>query len=412
MMLWGLLNRLIRVGTLTVIDADGKARVFSGDEGPEVTVRFVDRSLPLLLALNPSLHTGEAYMNGALTVENGSVYDLLDLICRNAEIIGWPLHSRAAGLVNRAIRYLRQFNPPKRAHRNAAHHYDATEGLYDLFLDGDRQYSCAYFAREDDDLETAQENKKRLIAAKLLIEPGNKVLDIGSGWGGLALYLAGKHGARVTGLTLSAEQLDASRKSAREAGLSDRVRFHLRDYREQTGLFDRIVSVGMFEHVGIGHHKTFFAKVRDLLCPDGVALIHTIGRAEAPGETDPWIRKYIFPGGYIPALSEVAASVEKAGLWTTDVEVLRLHYAETIRHWRRRFQANRDKAAALQDERFCRMWEYYLASAEVGFRYLRNTVFQIQLSKRQDAVPLTRDYLAQLSLDDRKGAGRESRHAA
>jgi cyclopropane-fatty-acyl-phospholipid synthase len=280
-----------------------------------------------------------------------------------------------------------------RAQANAAHHYDLSDTLYDLFLDADRQYSCAYFTHPHDDLEHAQQDKKRHLAAKLLLEPGVRVLDIGSGWGGLGLYLAEAGAAQVVGITLSKEQLKVSRDRARRAGLDDRVRFELCDYRAVRGTFDRIVSVGMFEHVGVRHFSEFFAAVRDRLTDDGVAVLHSIGRADGPGVTNPWIRKYIFPGGYAPALSEVLPSVERLGLWVTDIEILRLHYAETLRLWRRRFQAKRARIAKLYDERFCRMWEWYLIASELAFRRMGHMVFQLQLAKRQDAVPLTRDYV-------------------
>jgi cyclopropane-fatty-acyl-phospholipid synthase len=262
-----------------------------------------------------------------------------------------------------------------------------------LFLDRDRQYSCAFFRDGSEDLDTAQLYKKQHIAAKLLIRPGQRVLDIGSGWGGLALYLATECGADVTGLTLSLEQHKAATRRAAAAGLSDRVRFHLRDYRDETGQYDRIVSVGMFEHVGVNHYAAFFAKLKSLLMPDGVVLLHSIGRKDGPGSTNPWIRKYIFPGGYVPALSEVLPVVERLRLWVTDIEVLRLHYAETLRAWRQRFERNRDRVLALYDERFCRMWEMYLVASEIAFRRQDFMVFQMQLAKAAGAVPLTRDYM-------------------
>ena len=392
-----LLNRLITVGSLRLMDADGKVHRFQGANGPGVFLRLNDRALHHKLFFNTSLAFGEAYVDGRLTVENGDIYAALELFGRNLEAMGQSGINGWMGGVYRLLRWIRQFNPVPRARKNAAHHYNLTETFYDLFLDSDKQYSCAYFERPKIGLDEAQRAKRRLIAAKLLLAPGMKVLDIGCGWGGLALYLAREADVEVTGLTLSEEQLKAARRRAREQGLADRVQFHLRDYREETGRYDRVVSVGMFEHVGIAHYRRYFAQVRDLLTADGVALIHTIGRADGPGFTDPWIDKYIFPGGYIPALSEIAPAIEKAGLWTTDLEVLRLHYAETIRHWRGRFARNRDKARALYDERFCRLWEYYLAVSEVSFRYLATTVFQIQLAKRQDAVPLTRDYLGNKS---------------
>ena len=406
------LDNIIRVGTLTVIDAHGKAHRFEGAEGPAVTVRLHDRSLHWKLFFDPRLFAGEAFTDGGLTVENGSVYDFLDLVGMNMASVETPLAQRIALWGYRMARRLHQHNPARRARQNVAHHYDLSGQLYDLFLDADKQYSCAYFTGDNDSLDTAQADKKRHIAAKLLLEPGHKVLDIGSGWGGLAIYLARETGVDVTGLTLSQEQLKVAEARAREAGLEDRVRFKLRDYREETGSYDRIVSVGMFEHVGVNHFGDYFAKVRELLTDDGVMLLHTIGRADGPGATDPWIRKYIFPGGYIPALSELAAAIEKSALWATDIEVLRLHYADTLRHWRRRFLARRAEAEALYDERFCRMWEYYLACSEMSFRHLQNVVFQIQLAKRQEAVPLTRDYIDRAWERAAKGGRPGDRRAA
>jgi cyclopropane-fatty-acyl-phospholipid synthase len=301
--------------------------------------------------------------------------------------------TRILSTLDRLLRRLHQYNPAHRARANVAHHYDLSDTLYGLFLDADRQYSCAYFTHEHDDLDQAQRDKKRHLAAKLLLEPGVRVLDIGSGWGGLGMYLAEAGAAEVVGITLSEEQLKVSRERAARAGLDDRVRFELCDYRALDGKFDRIVSVGMFEHVGLRHYPEFFAAVRDLLCEDGVAVLHSIGRADGPGATNPWLRKYIFPGGYSPALSEVLPVVERLGLWVTDIEILRLHYAETLRLWRRRFLANRARIAELYDERFCRMWEFYLVGSELAFRRMGHMVFQLQLAKRQDAVPLTRDYI-------------------
>ena len=392
-LLESLLERIVRIGTLTVTDAGGRTHTFAGEEGPHVRVRLHDRVLPWRLFFKFELATGEAFTDGSLTVEEGDIYDLMDLMGTNLAISGPPPSTWLMRRMEWALRLPHQFNPVSRARRNVQHHYDLSDDLYGLFLDSDRQYSCAYFRHGDEDLETAQEAKKRHIARKLLLAPGHKVLDIGSGWGGLALHLATQHGADVTGMTLSNEQFKVSESRARGAGLEESVRFFLRDYREQEGSFDRIVSVGMFEHVGIGHFRTFFDKMRALLNDDGVALLHTIGRSDPPGITDPWIRRYIFPGGYIPALSEILPAIERAGLCVTDIEVLRLHYAETLRHWRHRFLANRDRAKALYDERFCRMWEYYLATSEMAFRHLHTVVFQIQITKRQDAVPLTRDYM-------------------
>ncbi len=393
MLLARFLTRLIRSGRLTVIDANGRTYIFGPEDGqPAATMRVHDRSLHTKLALNPRLYLGEAYMDGTLTIEEGSLRDYLEIVVMNMAKLELNRFERMARRFERLL-MLAQHNPIRRARRQVAHHYDLSDTLYDLFLDNDRQYSCAYFESPNNTLEQAQEAKKRHLAAKLLLEPGCKVLDIGSGWGGLGLYLAQVGGADVTGVTLSEEQHKVSQARAREAGLDGRVRFHLRDYREQDGRFDRIVSVGMFEHIGVKQFGEFFTKLRDLLTEDGVALLHTIGRSDEPGLTSPWIRKYIFPGGYVPALSEVMPAIERAGLIVTDIEILRLHYAETLKVWHRRFSENRDKIAALYDERFCRMWEFYLLSSEMVFRYWDQHVFQIQLAKRIDAVPLTRDYI-------------------
>jgi len=393
MLLAHLLGHLITIGTLRVIDTDGRTHVFSGAPGPDVTIRLHDSALSRKLFFNPRLYAGEAYMDGTLTVEGGTIYDFLDLVSWNMERAPrHPLRPFYAGF-GKFLRGLQQYNPIHRSRANVAHHYDLSERLYELFLDKDQQYSCAYFADPSDDLETAQLNKKRHLAAKLLLEPGQRVLDIGSGWGGLALYLARECGVEVTGLTLSTEQHKVATQRAAAAGLGDRVRFHLKDYREESGIYDRIVSVGMFEHVGIVQFQTFFDKVKGLLAEDGIAMLHAIGRGDGPGVTNPWIRKYIFPGGYSPALSEVLPAVEKSGLWVTDIEILRLHYAETLRAWQQRFQANREEIRKLYDERFCRMWEFYLAGAEVTFRRHEYMVWQMQLSRTIDTVPLTRDYV-------------------
>jgi cyclopropane-fatty-acyl-phospholipid synthase len=387
-----LLDHLITVGTLRV-HVPGQSFVFTGEAGPSATMRLHDHSVGRKLFINPRLYLGEAYMNGTLTVEDGTLYELLDLLALNVQRAPLhPLRPFYAGFGN-FLRGLQQYNPMPRARANVAHHYDLSDRLYELFLDEDRQYSCAYFADPSDDLETAQRNKKRHLASKLLLAPGQRVLDIGSGWGGLALYLARECDVEVTGLTLSQEQLKVANQRAAAVGLADRVRFHLRDYREETGTYDRVVSVGMFEHVGIVHYGAFFSQLKQLLADDGVALVHAIGRADGPGTTNPWIRKYIFPGGYSPALSEVLPTVEKSGFWATDVEILRLHYAETLRAWRRRFQANREEVRKLYDERFCRMWEFYLAGSEIAFRRQGHMVWQLQLAKQLEAVPLTRDYM-------------------
>ncbi|MBO6946731.1 MAG: class I SAM-dependent methyltransferase [Rhodospirillales bacterium] len=404
-----LLKHIVNAGRLTVIDAGGIEHTFSGTTGPSITIRLHDKALHWKLFINPELYLGEAYMDGTLTVEDDDIYDFLQFATSNMERV--PTHPVMdwVGRLDSIFRRIQQYNPVSRARKNVAHHYDLSGELYDLFLDRDRQYSCAYFTDPSVDLDTAQLDKKRHIAAKLMLEPDMEVLDIGCGWGGLALYLAEAAGVKVTGLTLSQEQLSVARERARRRGLEDRVSFHLRDYREQTGTFDRIVSVGMFEHVGVTHYQAYFSAVQRLLNDKGVALIHTIGRSDVPRATNRWIRKYIFPGGYIPALSEMMTNIEGTGLVTCDVEVLRLHYAETLKHWRGRFAANRDKAKEIYDERFCRMWEFYLAASEVSFRHMDNVVFQVQLARKRDTLPLTRDYITEweerLRHDDKSATG-------
>ena len=333
-------------------------------------------------------------MDGDLEPVGCSIYELLDVLVLNLSRGGHHPALRLRARARYLLRSLRQFNPARRAIRNVAHHYDLDADLYKLILDADQQYSCAYFETGEETLEAAQAAKKRHIAAKLLLDrPDLEVLDIGCGWGGLAITLAQEHGARVTGITLSREQLLIARERAAAAGLSDRVRFELRDYRSLTTRYDRVVSVGMFEHVGINHYGTFFRTVARCLKNDGVALLHTIGQSGPPSETNPWLAKYIFPGGYSPSLSEMMPAIERSGLIATDVEVLRLHYAFTIAHWRQRFAANRDLIRARYDERFCRMFEFYLAGCELAFRRENELNFQIQLCRTHSAVPVTRDYL-------------------
>ncbi len=389
------LSRLIRIGTLHVIDAAGKKHSFVGTATPEVTIRFHRRLLPLKLFLKPDLITGEAYMDGSLTVEDGKeIYDFLYIITKNLE---WgPDHSmlmNGGDPYNRFKSWISQINPVGRSQKNVAHHYDLSGELYDLFLDPDRQYSCGYYTSADDTLEQAQENKRNIIAAKLLLKQNHRILDIGCGWGGLALHLNKYAGAAVTGVTLSKEQYDIACHRARDAGVADRVKFEFQDYRNVVGKFDRIVSVGMFEHVGRHQYQTYFDKIYNSLTDDGVALIHTIGRADGPGATDEWTTKYIFPGGYVPALSEVAPVIEKAGLYLTDLEVWRLHYAKTLKEWRKRATKNKAAIVKLYDERFFRMWDFYLASAECAFLNMGHVVFQFQLAKKRDAVPISREYL-------------------
>ena len=388
-----MLKKFIRKGTLRIHDADGKLYSFGDETEPVVTLRFHDKSLAFKIFKNPELHTGEAYMDGTLTFEDSGVYDLLTLFGMNRHSLGsYPLQN-VLRKVWKAFRTLQQHNPAKKSQQDVAHHYDLSRRLYELFLDEDLQYSCAYFLSPQDSLEEAQANKKRHIAAKLRLQDGQKILDIGCGWGGMALYLASLAEVEVTGVTLSKEQLEVARARAKELGLDHRVKFELQDYRHLEGPFDRIVSVGMFEHVGVGHYDEFFTKVKSLLSDDGLALIHSIGHMSPPGTTGPWIRKYIFPGGYSPSLSEVCAATERAYLWVTDVEVLRMHYADTLKAWRDRFEANRAEIEEIYDARFCRMWEFYLISAEMAFRRGSSMVLQIQLSKECLATPITRDYM-------------------
>ena len=394
-----LLTRVVEQGTLTVIDAGGQSHVYGNGETPAVTVELKDPSLHYKLFTNPELHAGEAYMNGEMNVVQGNIRDFLTIFALNSgSLRSYPLQKLVRGTAKK-LKRLNQRNVLKSAIANVRHHYDLSNEFYRLWLDKDMHYSCAYFSSADDSLEVAQQNKLRHIAAKLNLKPGQKVLDIGCGWGGMAMYLAEEAGVEVTGITLSAEQHGLAVKRASDRGLSDRVRFELKDYREMTGRFDRIVSVGMFEHVGLGNYDAFFAKVSSLLTDDGVALLHAIGRKGGPGSTGPWMRKYIFPGGYSPALSETLGAIERSGLWVTDIEILRLHYAKTLVEWERRFQSNRAQIAAIHDERFCRMWEFYLIISEFSFRYGKHMVFQIQLAKTVAALPLDRRYLAAAEAD-------------
>lgn len=392
-----MLGRIVKSGRLTVIDYDGAAVDLGDLSASPLIMRLHDRRIAWDIVRDPLLHFGEAYVDGRLTVENGGIADVLELLARNMGVGFGGGHVDWIARLRTMIRRWQQRNSLIRARRNVAHHYDLSGRLYDLFLDADKQYSCAFFETPSDSLEAAQLNKKRRIAAKLALKPGQKVLDVGSGWGGLGVFLATTESVDVTGVTLSTEQLNISNARVSSIGLDDRVRFRLEDYRHTAGKFDRVVSIGMFEHVGVAHYDAYFKRVAELLEDDGVALIHSIGRADGPGTTNPWVNKYIFPGAYAPALSEVLPSVERAGLIATDVEVWRMHYAYTLAEWRQRFIANWDRAKAIYDERFCRMWEFYLAGVEMGFRYQGTIVFQIQLAKRIDALPIVRDYMTPIS---------------
>jgi cyclopropane-fatty-acyl-phospholipid synthase len=407
MLLAKVLARVLGEGHLTIIDAAGRSHFLQGTKpGPAVTMRIHTWWTGMRLLLRPRMAVGEAYVDGTLTIEGSSIYDLLDLLGRNMAACERLPHVRLSYAWQCLVRKIEQYNPVGRARRNVAHHYDLKDQLYDFFLDPDRQYSCAYFKTGTETLEQAQLAKKRHIAAKLLLDRGQTVLDIGSGWGGMAMFLSREFGVDVTGVTLSKKQHAVSSRRALEAGIADKVRFKLLDYRQEPGRYDRIVSVGMFEHVGVAHYSEFFAKAAALLADDGVMLLHAIGRMHPPGATNAWLQKYIFPGGYTPALSEVLAAIEKSGLKVTDIEILRLHYAETLRHWRERFLANRERIKELAgyDDRFCRMWEFYLAGCEIAFRYMGQMVFQIQIARRQDAMPLTRDYMREREEHAQDGA--------
>lgn len=387
-----LLKTFVRRGTFRLTTSRGTTFTFGDGTGKPVSVRFTTRAAEWGILLDPELRLGESYMNGTFVVEQGSIADVLAIaLGQNSELPHW---ARPQYLIRYLARRLAQFNPRKRARRNVAHHYDLDGRLYSLFLDADRQYSCGYFENPEQSLDDAQLAKKRHLAAKLIPEKDQRVLDIGCGWGGLGLYLAEITGADVTGVTLSQEQHAIANERAAEKGLAEHTRFLLQDYRDVPGPFDRIVSVGMFEHVGVGHYDTFFKTSAQLLADDGVMVLHSIGRSGGPAATNPWIAKYIFPGGYIPSLSEVLPKIEHAGLLVTDIEILRLHYAETLRHWRERFLAHRKEVESIYDERFERMWEFYLAASEMSFREQNMMVFQIQLAKRQGVVPMTRDYIA------------------
>ncbi len=387
------LKFVVRTGNLHVTDPGGTIHVYGDGTGVPAGFAVKTAAVARRIAIDADLHIGDCYMDGSFQITRGTLSEVLALLMANADAYSLPRVARGIYKVRKMIKRIDQYNPEGKAKTNVAHHYDLSGQLYDLFLDRDRQYSCAYFETDDGSLEEAQLAKKRHIAAKLNVKPGMKVLDIGSGWGGLGLYLAEVCGAEVTGVTLSEEQHKLSNERACQRGIDGRAQFKLMDYRHLDEKFDRIVSVGMFEHVGIGHYREFFTKVRSLLADDGVAVLHSINRSDGPGATSAWVKKYIFPGGYIPALSEVLPHIERVKLYVTDIEILRLHYAKTIHEWGLRFAANRERAKELYDERFCRMWEFYLASSEMAFRHAGMNNFQIQFAKNQHALPLTRNYM-------------------
>jgi cyclopropane-fatty-acyl-phospholipid synthase len=392
--LQSLLNQCLQRGSLTLELPGGECLSAGDGSGLPIKVSLADKRAGRELFFHPQMALGELFTDGRLIVSGGTIYDLFELLGRNLHCLTPPQFGHLRQVVRNTFDRWTRRNSERLARDNVHHHYDIDDRIYELFLDSDRQYSCGYFEAPGQDLEAAQLAKKRHIVAKLIVERGAKVLDIGSGWGGMALYIAEMCGADVTGLTLSPEQLKVSQRRAGEKGLSSRVRFRLEDYRTFGDAFDRIVSVGMFEHVGLKDYDTYFDVVRRNLKDDGIALLHSIGRMDGRSAMNPWFAKYIFPGSYVPSLAEVLPSIEKAGLIVTDVEILRLHYADTLAAWRSRFLSRRAEAAAVLDERFCRMWEFYLAAGEAGFRYGGLMVFQIQLAKVVGAVPRTRDYIS------------------
>lgn len=388
-MIEALLSKMIKTGDLTAHLPGGRIVKAGDGSGPPVVIKINSRGLRRLA--NPSLGLGEGYMEEDIVFEQGTIDQLLTIVGESGG--RKPKRGSALTRFRKALkRRIQQVNDRVASRRNVAHHYDVSNELYRRFLDEDMQYSCAYFERPDMTLEEAQAAKKALIGRKLLLQPGMKTLDIGSGWGGLSMTLAKDFGAQMTGVTLSTEQLALAKERAAKAGLADKTDFRLTDYRDLDEKFDRIVSVGMLEHVGAPNFRTYFETINRLLTDDGVAMVHAIGKMHGPGATNAFTQKYIFPGGYIPGLSEIVAAIEQADLWITDIEILRLHYAETCRIWRERFMADPD-IPTMFDGRFRRMWEFYLAGAELGFRHGGHMVFQIQLAKKRDGTPLTRDYL-------------------
>ena len=388
------LNNLFKYDGFVLIDSSSKKYVIGKPikENP-IIVKLLDKNLNYKLLWNPDLYFGEAYMNGSLKIENGTLSEFLEIALRNIGRGDINIYGKILNTIKGTFRYLTKFNKGLVSKNNVSHHYDISESLYDLFLDANRQYSCAYFKNENDTLEQAQENKMNHITKKLNIQANQKVLDIGSGWGTLAIYIAQKTNASVTGITLSENQLEYSKKKAKELNLGNQVQFKLADYRELNEKFDRIVSVGMFEHVGRKFYGKYFNTVSKLLNDQGIALIHTIGSSNPPRNPQPWITKYIFPGGYTPSLSQIARPIEDSGLIISDMEVLRMHYAHTLRNWKERFLSKKTTVLEMFDEKFFRMWEFYLASCEMAFKWGDQVVFQLQLTKDNISAPTTRDYI-------------------
>ena len=388
------LTKLFKEGGLVLIDANSKKYVIGNPkkENP-LTLKLLDKSLHYKLLFYPDLYFGEAYSNGSLTIENGTLTEFLNMALQNIGRKETNFFSEFLNKIRGSYRYLTNFNFIKKSKMNIARHYDISDDLYDLFLDSKRQYSCAYFKNENDSLETAQNNKINHIIKKLNLKPNQKVLDIGSGWGSLAIEIAKKTQCQVLGITLSESQFEYSKKKAKQMNMGNQVEFRLCDYREVKEKFDRIVSIGMFEHVGRKFYRTFFNKIQAILKDDGIALLHTIGSVNPPRQPQPWITRYIFPGGYTPSLSQVTVPVEKSGLILTDLEILRMHYSHTLRHWKERFIKNKDKAVKMFDKKFFRTWEFYLTSCETAFRWGDQVVFQFQLTKELHTAPNTRDYI-------------------
>ena len=387
------IGKVITTGHLTIVGADGRAHDLKASDSPRVTIRLHDKSLHWKIGLYPSLHIGEAFTDGTLTFEQGTLRELLEMLLIGQAALEATRLSRFQDKAKHLFYRRKTINRFTRARTNVKHHYDLSGELYDLFLDPDRQYSCAYFNTPADSLDLAQLQKKQHLAAKMVLRPGQKVLDIGCGWGGMAIYLAKTFDVDVTGLTLSDEQLAVARQRAEDEGLSDRIEFKLLDYRLEPDIYDRIVSVGMFEHVGEPHHAEFFGHLKRLLKDDGIAVLHTIGKQTTPSPINAWVRHYIFPGAYLPTMSQLTPILEDQGMWLNDFENLRLHYAETLKAWDANFQRNRARVAEIYDEKFCRMWEFYLQSCEMGFRHAGLSVFQLQITKSLDIAPLTRDHM-------------------
>ena len=387
------LKKFIVTGRLIIRFANGNVQEFGEETSNPVVVSLVTNNLPRKLTINPELTLGEEYSHGNLTIENDDLFGFLKILASNATAQQNHWLTKLVKLRQNAFRNFIQRNKLLTAKSNVAHHYDLSPKLYEMFLDRDKNYSCAYFQSDEDTLEEAQQNKKKHIAKKLMLKPNMRVLDIGCGWGGMSLYLAREYDVNVLGITLSKEQKMVCERRAEEEGLSQKVEFKLMDYREDVGKFDRVVSIGMFEHVGAPNYNRYFKEIVQKLSDNGIALIHTIGRSAPPGGTNPWINKYIFPGGYIPAMSEVLESLEKHKLYVTDIEVLRVHYAKTLKHWHENFKKNENKIRELYDDKFCRMWRYYLIASEISFRYYQYVVFQFQISKQLESLPLTRKYL-------------------